>query len=50
MKKNIFDITNKIAVITGGAGLLGSQFAKVLASHGAVVILTDMILMNVKKK
>lgn len=50
MKKNIFDITNKIAVITGGAGLLGSQFAKVLASHGAVVILTDYDLDECEKK
>lgn len=39
--KDIFDISNKVAVVTGGAGLLGAQFATVLANYGATVMLTD---------
>jgi len=39
--ENIFDINGKIAVVTGGAGLLGTQFAQVLKNFGATVILTD---------
>ena len=48
--ENIFDISNKVAVITGGAGLLGVQFAKVLADYGANVILTDYDINECKKK
>ena len=48
--KNIFDISNKVAVITGGAGLLGAQFATVLADYGAKVILTDYDIDDCEKK
>jgi NAD(P)-dependent dehydrogenase (short-subunit alcohol dehydrogenase family) len=48
--EDIFDINNKVAVITGGAGLLGVQFAKVLARYGANVILTDYDISECKKK
>lgn len=48
--KNIFDISNKVALITGGAGLLGIQFAKVLAEYGATVILSDFSLDECEKK
>jgi NAD(P)-dependent dehydrogenase (short-subunit alcohol dehydrogenase family) len=50
MMENMFDITDKVAVITGGAGLLGVQFAKVLADYGATVILTDYDLKECKEK
>lgn len=40
--KEIFNIDDKVAIITGGAGLLGKQFAKVLADFGAHVVLTDL--------
>ena len=48
--KDIFDITGKVAVVTGGAGLLGSQFSKVLADYGATVILTDYDINQCQKK
>ncbi len=34
---SIFNLKGKIALITGGAGVLGSQFANVLAQQGVVV-------------
>ena len=37
-----FDLTNKTALITGGAGLLGLEHAKALLESGASVILTDI--------
>lgn len=37
--KNVFDITGKIALITGSTGALGDAFARGLAQHGATVIL-----------
>ncbi|WP_430967634.1 SDR family oxidoreductase [Spongiimicrobium sp. 2-473A-2-J] len=36
--KSIFDITNKVAVITGGTGVLGSSAALSLSSGGAKLI------------
>lgn len=44
MKNNLFDLTNKIALITGGAGLLASEHAIALASHGAKVYMADINL------
>jgi NAD(P)-dependent dehydrogenase (short-subunit alcohol dehydrogenase family) len=38
---NLFDLTGKIAIVTGGAGLLASEHAIALAGHGASVILAD---------
>jgi len=35
--KNLFDLTGKVAVITGASSGLGAQFAKALASQGADV-------------
>jgi len=40
--RNIFSVKGKVALITGGAGLLGHQFAKTLAEHGANVVLSDL--------
>ncbi|MEL7123058.1 MAG: SDR family oxidoreductase [Bacteroidota bacterium] len=37
MQKNIFNVTDKIAVITGGAGVLGGAMASGLARAGAKV-------------
>lgn len=37
---NIFDLTNKTAIVTGGTGWLGLEFAKILASYNANVIIT----------
>jgi len=37
--KSIFNIKDKVALVTGSTGALGSTFARGLAAHGAVVIL-----------
>ncbi len=37
-----FDLTDKVAVITGGGGLLGREHAAALAEVGATAILTDI--------
>ena len=34
---SIFNLKGKIALITGGAGVLGSRFADVLAQQGVIV-------------
>ena len=45
----IFNVTNKNIVITGSAGLLGSQYAETLSDAGANVILVDIDSKNNKK-
>ena len=45
MKKSdlpMFDIRGKVIVLTGSAGLLGTQYANILSSAGANVILIDI--------
>lgn len=37
-----FDLTDRVAVITGGAGLLGPEHAVALARAGAIVAITDI--------
>lgn len=46
MENKLFDLTNKVAIVTGGAGLLGSEHAIALSHQGAKVILADF---NVEK-
>ena len=44
MKKNIkdlFNLKNKVILITGGSGFLGSEFSSALSSVGAVPIILD---------
>jgi NAD(P)-dependent dehydrogenase (short-subunit alcohol dehydrogenase family) len=38
----LFDLTGRTAIVTGGAGLLGTQFCKTLAQAGAHVIIADL--------
>lgn len=40
MNNNIFDLTGKTSIITGGTGWLGSEFAKILALYNSNVIIT----------
>ena len=37
-----FDITGRVAVVTGGAGLLGAEFCRTLAEGGASVAVVDL--------
>jgi len=41
-RPDLFDLTGRIAVVTGGAGLLGATFARALAQHGAAVAILDV--------
>jgi len=38
----LFDLTDRVALVTGGAGLLGEQFCDTLAEAGAQVIIGDL--------
>ena len=40
--KESFEIINKVALITGGAGLLGEKHAQVIAEYGGIPILLDI--------
>lgn len=42
MKNDIFDLTGKTAVVTGGGGDLGGAMARALAGRGAAVALLDV--------
>jgi NAD(P)-dependent dehydrogenase (short-subunit alcohol dehydrogenase family) len=39
---SLFDLTDRVAVITGGAGLLGRQHAAAIAGAGGRVVLADL--------
>jgi NAD(P)-dependent dehydrogenase (short-subunit alcohol dehydrogenase family) len=41
---NFFDLTGRVAIITGGAGLLATEHAIALNAHGAQIILADFNL------
>ena len=41
MVKNLFDVTNKVIIVTGGLGQLGRQFSLTLADRGARVAVFD---------
>lgn len=50
--KDLFMLTNQVAVITGGAGLLGEKHAEAIVEMGGIPILADINerLANVKAK
>ena len=48
MISNQFDLTGKVALITGGAGLLGLQHAAALLDIGATVVLADLSLERIE--
>ena len=39
--RGLFDLTGKVAVVTGGSGALGQAAAKALAAYGASVVITS---------
>lgn len=41
-RNDLFDLTGRVAVITGGAGLLGEQHARAIASAGGIPVLVDI--------
>jgi|TARA_Y100000310_G_scaffold61867_1_gene57105 NAD(P)-dependent dehydrogenase (short-subunit alcohol dehydrogenase family) len=40
--EQIFDLTDRVGIVTGGAGKMGREFAKVLSFAGASVVLADI--------
>lgn len=40
--RKMFDLGGKVAVVTGGAGILGQQFCTGLAESGATVVVVDL--------
>lgn len=48
--RNVFDLTGKVALITGAGGLLGPKHAEAIIEAGGKVILTDHHLSRVVKK
>ena len=47
--KNIFDVSGKTIIITGAAGLLGTEYAKGLSKEGANIVLADLDLKRCKE-
>ncbi len=41
-RENPFDLSGRVAVITGGAGLLGQQHARAIAGAGGIPVLLDI--------
>jgi len=39
---NLFDLSGKVAIVTGGVGILGQQFCAGLAESGATVVVVDL--------
>lgn len=42
MSEHLFDLTGRVAIITGGAGLLGRQHAAAIAAAGGHAVLVDL--------
>jgi NAD(P)-dependent dehydrogenase (short-subunit alcohol dehydrogenase family) len=42
--KNLFNLTGRVAVITGGTGLLGQQHAEAVAQAGGIPVLADICI------
>jgi NAD(P)-dependent dehydrogenase (short-subunit alcohol dehydrogenase family) len=45
----LFDLSDRVAIVTGGAGLLGSEFCKTLLEAGARVVIADMDVLAAEK-
>jgi NAD(P)-dependent dehydrogenase (short-subunit alcohol dehydrogenase family) len=49
-KVNLFDISGKVVVITGGAGALGGNMAAYLLQQGAKIVILDLFAENVEQR
>lgn len=50
LKKNLFDLTGRVAIITGGTGLLGQQHAEAITNAGGIPVLADIRVDSVDPK
>ena len=41
--KNLFDIKDKVIIVTGGCGILGKSIANYLAEQGAKIVILDRV-------
>jgi NAD(P)-dependent dehydrogenase (short-subunit alcohol dehydrogenase family) len=46
--RNLFDLTGKVAIVTGGSGAFGHDAAKAMAAYGASVVVTSRRAENVE--
>lgn len=44
LRQSLFDLTGRVAIITGGTGLLGQQHAEAIANAGGIPVLADILL------
>src|SRR5580693_1934177 len=44
--QQLFDLSGRVAIVTGGAGLLGYHHGAILAAAGAHVVLLDLAIAN----
>lgn len=49
-KNKYFDLTNRVAIITGGTGLLGQQHAEAIANAGGIPVLADIRINNINSE
>jgi gluconate 5-dehydrogenase len=43
---NLFNLKDKVVVITGGNGTLGAAYAQAFVLHGAKVVVTLMVILR----
>lgn len=46
--QNLFDLTGRVALITGGSGFLGNSLSRALAEAGASVVVASRELIRAK--
>src|SRR5205814_7317999 len=44
LRGTIFDLSDRVAIITGGAGLLGPKHAEAIASAGGIPVIVDLAI------
>ena len=47
--ENLFDLSGKVIIITGAAGLLGKKHAEVIAAYGGSPVLLDLSLKSIEE-
>jgi len=50
MSENLFDLTDRVALVAGGAGYLGSAVCRGLLQHGARVVIADIDVTRAERR